>query len=211
MTLRNKYVEIMERVAVTEEMRGRILGSLRGAETAPAGKVVRFPHWRKYAAAAACLAVLLLGALTVPGILHPAGENPSVDAQGSEGIVECQSAEELSQSLGFPVSDLAVLPFETKNAVYLSSWGEVAEIDYTGTDGQTASYRKSKGTEDNSGDYDTFADTEQRSVGAVSATIKGDGSAFTLAFWTDGTYAYSVVLSEGVSADQWDAIISGAS
>ncbi|MEA5051490.1 MAG: hypothetical protein VB021_08510 [Oscillospiraceae bacterium] len=208
--MREKYGEVMKRVFVTEEMRGRILRNIRGADPAPRSKVIRLPRWQRYAAVAACFAVVLLGALTLPGLLRRSQEEP-VDMQGSQGIVECQSAEELSGQIGFPVSDVRSLPFEATSAVYLSCWGETAEIDYTGADGQTAAYRKSVGTGDNSGNYDTFADTEQVAAGDVTATVKGDGGRYTLAFWTDGTYAYSVVLSEGADLGAWAALIRGVS
>jgi len=207
MTLSEKYDEIMDRVVVTKEMRGRILENVRKSGAQPEAKVIRFPHWKKYVAAAACFAVLLIGALTVPGLLPSSQENPPVDLQGTDGIVECQSVEELSKTIGFPISDITALPFEPTGTAYISSFGEIAEIDYTGADGQTAAYRKSVGTDDNSGIYDTFPDTEQISVGSVSATLKGDGTAFTLAVWTDGTYSYSVVLSNGVGIDGGRAII----
>ena len=65
MTLGEKYGEIMEKVVVTEEMRRRILQNIRSADPAPRANVIRFPLWQRTVAAAACLAVLLIGALTV--------------------------------------------------------------------------------------------------------------------------------------------------
>lgn len=213
-----KYEEIMEKVVVTDEMRRRILQNIRGADVKPHAKVIRFPRWKRYAAIAACFAVLLIGALTMPDILHPAQENPAASASdgsapmlGAQETVECQSAAELSKKIGFPITDLAVLPFEPADATYISSFGEIAEIDYAGADGQTAAYRKSLGNDDNSGIYDTFPSTEQISVGDVSAAVKGDGTRFTLAVWTDGTYAYSIALSNGVGIDEWKAILASAS
>jgi hypothetical protein len=217
MTLREKYEEIMEKVVVTDDMRRRILYNVRCADIAPKPKVIRFPHWQRYAAAAACIAVLLIGALTMTNLLHsrnhPAvsvsdGSAPIVGVQNS---VECKSAVELSKTIGFPISDLSALPFKPASTAYLSSFGEIAEIDYTGADGETAVYRKSVGTEDNSGIYDTFPDTKQISVGGVSAALKGDGGKYTLAVWTDGTYSYSVVLSSGAGTDEWSAIIKSVS
>jgi len=215
MTLgKKKYEEIMDKVVVTDEMRRRILQNIRRADAAPEAKVIRFPHWTRYAAAAACFAVLLISALVIPNMLHSTQGNTTANTSdtntpvtGTQGIVECQSAEELSQKIGFPVSDLTALPFEVKETSYLSSFGEIAEIDYTGADGQTADYRKSTGTDDNSGDYDTFPDTKQITVGSVSVLLKGDGTNYTVAVWTDGTYAYSIVLSDGVGVDEWSAMI----
>ena len=218
MTLSEKYEEIMEKVVVTDDMRRRILQNIDGADIGAKAKIIRFPHWQRYAAAAACLALLLISALTVPGIFRPSQGNPAVGAPdgnapviGAQDNVTCKSAAELSKQIGFPVSDIAELPFEPTGATYTSSFGEIAEIDYTGADGQTAAYRKSLGTDDNSGVYDTFPVTEKLSVGSVSAAVKGDGTVFTLAVWTDGTYSYSIVLSSGVGIGEWSAIIGSVS
>jgi hypothetical protein len=217
MTLREKYREIMERVVVTDEMRQRILRNICSTDAVPETKTIRFPHWQRYAAAAACFAILLIGAVAVSGIYHPLQENPAVSAPDGNALAEgtpsavCKSAAELSKAIGFPVSDIDTLPFEPTAAVYSSLFGETAEIDYTGADGQSATYRKSRGTDDNSGIYDTFADTEQISAGNVKATVKGDGTQYTLAVWTDGTYAYSIELSDGVGIDVWKRIIKGVS
>jgi hypothetical protein len=39
--------------------------------------------------------------------------------------------------------------------------------------------------------------------------VKGDGTQYTLAVWTDGTYAYSIELSDGVGIDVWEAYNQG--
>ena len=215
--MREKYGEIMEKVIVTDEMRSRILQAVQNADVKPAAKVLRFPRWQRVAAAAACFALVLIGALTLPGILRPSQGNPAGSATdrdapviGAQETVECPSAAELSREIGFPVSDVAALPFAPTGAVYLSLFGEIAEIDYTGAEGQSAAYRKSAGTDDNSGNYETFTDTEQLSVGGVRAAVKGDGTRFTLAVWTDGTYSYSIALSDGVGLDEWETLLGGA-
>ena len=216
MTLPNKYDEIMEHITVTEEMRNRVLQNVRRAAGHGRAKTVRFPQWRRYLAAA-CFAVLLAGCLVLPAILRgpqvqqPAGSGSPAFGDGTAGITEYASAQELSQALGFPVSDLSGLPFSVSDTAYIDSFGALAEIEYTGSDGQTAVYRKSAGTDDNSGIYDTFADTEQLAAGSLRATVKGDGTQFTLAVWTDGSYAYSLALSRGVGLDEWRTILGSVS
>ena len=214
MTLPNKYDEIMEHITVTEEMRNRVLQNVRRAAGHGRAKTVRFPQWRRYLAAA-CFAVLLAGCLVLPAILRgpqvqqPAGSGSPAFGDGTAGITEYASAQELSQALGFPVSDLSGLPFSVSDTAYIDSFGALAEIEYTGSDGQTAVYRKSAGTEDNSGIYDTFAAETPLTAGGITATLKGAGDSYTLAVWTDGTYAYSLSLSEGISADAWGTLLAG--
>ena len=216
MILGEKYEEIMDRVVVTDAMRQRILRNIQNANLQPRAKVIHFPHWQRYAAAAACFSVLLIGALTVPTLLHPLQGNPAVSAPdenapvvGTQEIVECRSADELSKEVGFPVSDRTVLPFTPTSTSYISLFGKIAEINYTGADGQSATCRKSLGTDNNSGIYDFFPSTEQLTVGRINATVKGDGTQYTIAEWTDGTYAYSIALSSGVGIDVWHTIIQG--
>ena len=84
-----------------------------------------------------------------------------------------------------------------------------AEIDYTGSDGQSAVYRKSVGTDENSGDLSTYDSTQDIMVGSMTAELKGNGENYTLACWTDGNYAYSLNLSSGVDAATWSTVIEG--
>ena len=62
MTLGRAYDEIMEHVAVTEQMRQRILTRVADTDFAPSASVPRVPAARRYWAAAACAALLLAGA-----------------------------------------------------------------------------------------------------------------------------------------------------
>lgn len=197
------YQEIMEKIEVTPEMRRRILQNLDSA--APRGRVTRLSHWWRYTAAAACAAVALLGALVAPGLLRH-GEEPSV--QITEEIVACDSLAALEQAVGFPVEGLSQLPFSVSETTWTAYWGELAEIDYAGADGALAVYRKSVGTEDNSGLYEDFDAETTLTVGAQSVTLRGSGGSYTLAVWTDGEYAYSVSLTDGLSAEAWSALLS---
>lgn len=206
----------MGHVTVSEEMRARILQKVDLSGRDSGTKAVPFSRWKRYAAAAACAVAVLVCALAMPQILSVYQNRSAADTMGSDtpltgsqADVTCRSAKELTGQIGFPVTDLTTLPFEKTAASYHSLFGEIAEIIYTGPDGQSAVFRKSAGTEDNSGVYDTFSDTGSISVGKVKVTLKGNGTQFTLASWTDGTYAYSVVLSEGVGKDIWKTVIEG--
>ncbi len=183
-----KYDEIMDKIEVTEDMRSRVMEHVRKADLTREHTVIRFPNIRRYTALAACLAVVLIGVIVGPKLFQQA-QSP---VENVGGIVECVSPEELSKAVGFPVSDVTTLPFDITETVYVSNWGEMAEIDYTGPDGQSAVYRKSVGTDDNSGDSSTYDSTQDIMVGSMTAEPKGNGESYTRACWTDGTYAYFV-------------------
>lgn len=199
-----KYDELMDKIEVTDAMRARILTRVSGAEQ-------RKPAARRWALAAACFAVLLLGALTVPKLLtgDPAQKQPEQGVMIANGMEEVANAQALADAVGFPVSEAAVLPFEPTAVHYTSYWGQMAQITYEADD-QSAELRKSPGTEENSGDWTEYPAAEQLTVGTLDVQLRGDAQdVYTLAVWTDGQYAYSLRLSQGQNAEVWQQIITG--
>lgn len=163
---------------------------------------------------AACLAVIIAVA---SALRSPAQVSTSDDLQPNEGditdfvqggadIVELDSAAALSAAVGFEVNDID-LPFTPEQTEYISYWHELAEIDYTG-EGKTACYRKAAGTEDCSVDYNVYTDVTEFEAGSITVTLKGDAGQYTLAIWTDGSYSYSLSLSDGLSLSDWQALMN---
>jgi len=150
---------------------------------------------------------VLAGVLVGPKLFNSSESRPP--AQIENGIAGCASAEELSKAVNFPVSDVEKLPFDAAETNYRSYWGELAEIDYVGADGQSAVYRKSLGNDDNSGDYNVYSSTDEITVNTLTVELRGSSEGYTLACWTDGIYAYSLSLSSEVDAVEWNAIIVG--
>lgn len=205
--MKRRYDEVMDRVEVTDEMRERILGNLQKIDLAAAAssRVIRFPNIRKYLSAAACFAVLLAGfyaAGHMAGIFQPYEPNVAI----VNGIVEVDTLEQLADAVGFEVEELTALPFAVEETTYVSYWNELAEITYTG-EGQTAAFRKSPGTEDNSGDYNTYSAVKEIHMGPLTATLKGSGEVYTLAVWSADGYAYSICLSDGISEAEWQHLL----
>lgn len=199
-----KYDELMDKIEVTDAMRARILTRVSGAAKKKSAA-------RRWALAAACFTVLLLGALTVPKLLtgDPAQAEPEQGVMTANGMEEVANAQALADAVGFPVSEATELPFEPLTVHYTSYWGQMAEISYEAGD-QTAELRKSPGTDENSGDYTVYPATEQLTVADLDIQLRGDAQdAYTLAVWTDGQYAYSLRLSQGQTAEVWQQIIMG--
>ena len=163
---------------------------------------------------AACLAVIIAVA---SALRSPAQVSTSDDLQTNEGdtpgfvqggadIVELDSAAALSAAVGFEVNDID-LPFTPEQTEYISYWHELAEIDYTG-EGKTACYRKAAGTEDCSGDYNVYTDVTEFEESGMTVMLKGDAGQYTLAIWTDGSYSYSISLSDGLRLSDWQALMN---
>lgn len=209
--MQTKYEKVMERVHVTDEMRSRILHTLEMAETDMVaksdGNVTSLPRWKqlhKSVAAAACVVLLLFGGI---GIWHMAsvGKEPVVE-EGVNGMEEVDSIETLEKYVEFSVEEIHVLPFETQSTEYMSYWGDMAEITYTGADDE-AVFRKAEGTDDVSGDYNAYAEETSVAMGAYTVRLKGESGKYTLATWNDGTYSYSLQLTNGQTQDVWQAMI----
>ena len=186
--MHTKYEEVMDRVRVTDEMRSRILRTLEAVETETTvpekEKITSLSAWKnlqRLAATAACVALLLLGGI---GIWHltPFGKKPVVE-QGVNGMEEVGSLKILERY-----------------------WGDMAEITYIGAD-EEAVFRKAEGTEDVSGDYNAYAEETSVTIGAYTVRLKGESGSYTLATWTDGTYAYSLQLTNGQPQEVWQAMI----
>lgn len=206
--MKKRYDEVMDRIEVTREMRERILGNIEKTDIGATqkSKVIPFPTMKKYMSAAACFVLLLAGVFAaghMAGIFQP--DDPPV--QVVNGMVEVDTLEQLASAVGFEIEELGTLPFAVETTAYISYWGEMAEITYTG-EGKTATLRKSIGTEDNSGDYSTYADFKEISIDSQTVILKGSSGAYILAIWSANGYAYSIRLSDGISESGWHDLIS---
>lgn len=199
-----KYDEAMEKLEVTPEMRARILQNVETQMAEPRKKPNRL---RRFAALAACLAVLLVGAVALPKLISDPAPEES-ETMIANGMVEVTSRDELSEAVGFPVKSAQSLPFFPQSIYYTSYWGNMAQIDYA-NGGSTACFRQSLGEEDNSGDWNEYPAQESLTVNGCAVTLKGEADSYTLAIWQDGTYSYSLSLSAGQPASVWEAIIEG--
>lgn len=205
MTLGKAYDEIMDKIEVTPEMRERVLRRVQAEGISPARpKVLSVPRLKKYLSAAACLVLIVAGAAVLPRLVRP--QPPDEHVQTVPNIEEAASLEELSALVGFEVEARFTLPFEPEEITYCSYWGELAQIQYSGQ-GQTATYRQSAGTEDNSGDYNSYGDTVQIDAGGLTVTLKGQAGNYALAIWTDGVFSYSLSLSQGMTEAGWLAVV----
>ena len=208
---KNPYRELMEQVNLAPEARERILTNVQQADLSPQSeKVVPFPRrrqtWRRWASLAACLVVVVAAVLVVPQLRAEPNETTPPQLTGTP-FHQVDTLAALSDAVGFPVTEVSKLPFDPVSTTYTAYDEGLAEITYTGSGGQTATYRQSCGSEDNSGDYNLYPDTQ--ALPEQNATLKGQDGLYTLALWTDGTYTYSLRLSSALSADAWQALLDG--
>lgn len=195
--MKRSYNEIMEEIKVTDEMRSRILQNCtREMEAAVAKRKKKTsPNW---IAAAACLAVLLAGG----GVLLR--QNPSVREEsvmmGAPKIEECASAAELEQKAGFPVKEPTDIPFAVTVVSYSWCWDEMAQIRFEGPE-NTLLYRKARGTEDVSGDYNIYSEVQTAAIGGREVTLKGENGQIFLALWQENGCSCALSVTAGLGQE----------
>lgn len=199
----SKYDEIMDRVHVTDEMRDRVLD---GVDRYFVQEWRRRKLRRLYTAGAAVAAAVVLvvgfGALRNVGtgsIGIPGGNTGETElAAGVFYVMDCASVQELESIVGFSVPELSKLPFEAENTAYTAIGEDLAQIIYYGNDGNAELIlRKSPGTEDNSGDYNSYENETELEINGITVSLKGNSGLWNLACWYDGEYAYSLSYNTG--------------
>lgn len=195
-SFRAAYREMMEEIRVTPEVRGQVLaGVLR---TRPKHKRNVAGIWPLLAAAAA----LALAALVVlPGIRRGGTGNTNPGSESLSGTCHAEdegSLAALSKAAGFSVPDLSGLFFDAADTAYPWYGDGMAEVSWTGTGGESGTFRMDAGTDDVSGDYTDYAEQIVVTLFGQQVTLSGNGDGtYVLARWTDGTYAYSISLTDG--------------
>lgn len=202
-----KYNEIMDKLEVSEEMHQRILHNIDCFDFSQNKKRIHFRSNKKYRSIAASFVILLVGTIAISGLLRKDMSESEHEIITTPSIQDVSSAKELSKNVGFEVEDIQSL-VEVANETHYRIYGdEMAEITYT-IGSESISFRKSIGSEDNSGDYNAYDIVEVIDVNGYGVTLKGEEEIYYLAVWTDEEYAYSIHSTDGLSKDQFQEYIS---
>ena len=95
---------------------------------------------------------------------------------------------------GYEVSDIFVMS------------GEMLQIVYKNADNEIM-YRTQKGTEDISGDYNTFKSTQALKVGDITASVRTSDNGMSV-IWTSNGLTYSVYSDKALTNENISSIIS---
>lgn len=122
---------------------------------------------------------------------------------------ECTSLEEAGKLAGF--SFIAPEEVEGYTKKYIAAIeNEIAQVIFSNGEEKNSNlyFRKGVGTEDISGDYNTYETVEEQTVGGKTVTCKGNGGLIHTAVWNDGIYSYAVMSDTGMNAEQLAAWVS---
>ena len=178
-------------------------------------KAMRFTPWIRYASIAAC-AMLVIG-VGIFAITQHRGNIIDTPAQSEEAdssdfvqsgtpYAEYDTLEEAENTIGFEISVPDSYGGYTE-PYYAVIEGKILEVQYYNGDDCGMIIRKSRGSEDISGDFNEFDNITETEVNGNTVTIKGNGDEFSLALWGSGDYSYSVSISSGISENALKEII----
>ena len=120
-------------------------------------------------------------------------------------FIDCASLAEAGEVAGFEMR--APETVGDYDHVSISAMdGELVDVLYESGD-ETVRVRKGTGTEDISGDYNSYAEAAVSKVDGMEVTMKGDSGKVYLAVWTSGEYTYSVSASAGMSRGEMADLI----
>ena len=130
-------------------------------------------------------------------------ENEKENVQIPSPWQECASLEEAGKLAGF--SFTAPERIEGLENRYIAAIpGELAEVIFSSGDENQASvcFRKGVGTDDISGDYNTYDTVEVQTIGGKTVTCKGSKGLVYTATWNDSGNSYAVMSDTGMDAEQ---------
>lgn len=170
---------------------------------------MQFPQWKRWAAAAACVAVVLLAAVTLNPRSTVTPDGP-LDQQGGvqvvSPIVDYDSLDDAARAVGFSLTAPESVEGYGEKSVQVIDGGMIQIIF---SDGENRLFiRKQAGGEDISGDFNSYAEVKTVSVDGCDVTFKGNGGTVSTAIWTDGGCSYAVISDVPMSADTMTAIIA---
>lgn len=122
---------------------------------------------------------------------------------------ECDTLEAAAKLAGFPfTAPESVEGFSEEDISAIEN--DIAQVTFR-NEAASLCFRKGLGSEDISGDYNTYAVTETKNIDGKVVTCKGNEALVYTATWTDRTYAYAVTLDTGMTAQQLEQWVQSLS
>lgn len=125
---------------------------------------------------------------------------------------ECASMAQAESLAGFSFAiDAVALPKGYgPNASYIQVIaGEMLEVDYDGERGGSVCLRKAVGTDDVSGDYNSYDLTQTSRIAGRDVTLRGAENAWYVVTWTRDGYSYAIVSTSALTTSQVETLVAG--
>ena len=118
---------------------------------------------------------------------------------------DCTSLEEAQQLAGFSIQVPDSIDGYPNRSIQVMDTS-IIQVLYEMDDDQQILIRKGTGSDDISGDYNTYSEISQITVSDSSVTLKGNDGKIMVAIWSDGSYSYAIDAS-GITSEDMTALI----
>lgn len=125
---------------------------------------------------------------------------------------ECASMAQAESLAGFSfaIGDSALPEGYGPEAAYIQViTGAMIEVDYDGERGGSLCLRKAVGTDDVSGDYNSYDLTQTSRVAGQDVTLRGAENAWYVATWARDGYSFAVVSTSALTPSQVEVLVAG--
>lgn len=196
MIFMSNYKDALTKIYISKDMEERIMREVKNnvVETKKERTIGR--KWMLPAGLVAC-AALTLGVLVLPKVTKDSEDQVQIP----NPIIEIEDIKSLKESVPFSLKVLTVVPegYEVSDTSLIA--GTLAQIIYS-NGSNDITYRMAEGTEDISGDYNTYENTKEITVNGQDVLLKGNKDGYQVASWTDGTNAYSIKSNSPLEEEQ---------
>lgn len=183
----------------------RLLGQVDDRWIEEAACVRRSVPWKKFLLSAA--ACLCLAAVLYTGLTRPAAPPDGGDVQVGNPMESWETAEALSQAVGFEVPLPTQLPEGYDLESFSSISRQIAEVCWSDGEGRII-YRVSAELEDISGDYVRHSRQTEIQAGGSTVTLLGDDQGWVTAVWTAGELHCALLVQPGQTEEGLREIIT---
>lgn len=125
---------------------------------------------------------------------------------------ECASMAQAESLVGFSFAiDAAALPegYGPEAAYIQVIAGAMLEVDYDGERGGSVYLRKAVGTDDVSGDYNSYDLTQTSRIAGQDVTLRGAEDAWYVATWPRDGYSFAIVSTSALTTSQVETLVAG--
>lgn len=120
-------------------------------------------------------------------------------AQIPNPFVDCKTLDDAQKIAGFDMAVPEKMPEGYSQSAIRAIKDTMIEIIYVNGDDEIR-IRKGAGSEDISGDYNNYAESDTATVDNKQITMKGDNGKVNVATWVDGAYTYAIT-TDGLGVD----------
>lgn len=141
-------------------------------------------------------------------LINESSEMESDYEQIANPWIEYDSIEEAEQVAGFTMEVPEKIGNYNRSVIMNLNNNEMIEVIYYMEDDDTKEIviRKGPGSDDISGDYNEYAESNQVQIDEYDVTEKGNDGVVNQAIWTADGYSYSVYASEVTAEEMADII-----